>query len=130
MTVLDASVVVDALVAGSGRGDAARARLSDLDTLAGPYLLDAEFLSALRALVRREEISGSVAQRARTQFAMLPVDRYPFAPFEGRIWQLRDQLTAYDAWYVALAEMLGTEFVTADARLRRARGPRCAVVAP
>jgi len=96
----------------------------------GHTSLDAEFLSALRALVRRAEISGSVAQRARAQFAMLPIDRYPFAPFEGRIWQLRDQLTAHDAWYVALAEMLGTELVTVDARLRRARGPRCAVVAP
>lgn len=130
MTVLDASVVVDALVAGSARGDAARARLSKLDTVAAPYLLDAEFLSALRALVRREEISESVAQRARVQFAMLPVDRYPFAPFEERIWQLRDQLTTYDAWYVALAELLDTELVTANARLRRARGPGCPVVAP
>ena len=55
---------------------------------------------------------------------------YPFEPFLDRVWELRHNLTAYDAWYVALAESLGTDLVTADARLVAAPGPRCAVRLP
>lgn len=80
--------------------------------------------------MHRQQISVSVAQRARADLAGLPVDRYPLAPFEERVWELRDQLSAYDAWYVALAETLDTELVTSDLRLRRAPSLRCVVVAP
>lgn len=52
---------------------------------------------------------------------------YPFRPFADRAWELRDSLTVYDAWYVAVAEALGTDLVTADRRLASARGPRCEV---
>lgn len=56
--------------------------------------------------------------------------QYPFEPFAQRVWELRDNLTVYDAWYVALAEWLGTDLVTGDERLTNARGPRCPVRRP
>lgn len=58
------------------------------------------------------------------------ITAYPFEPFVVRTWELRDHLTLYDAWYVALAESLGADFVTADARLLEAVGPRCTVRQP
>jgi predicted nucleic acid-binding protein len=57
---------------------------------------------------------------------MVPTIQYPFEPFIDRAWELRDNLTVYDAWCVALAERLGTDFVTADERIVGAPGPRCA----
>jgi len=130
VSVLDASVVIDALVSAGTDGGTARARVAGLDLLPAPHLLDVEVLSALRRLVRTGDVALTVARRARVAFADLPIDRYPLAPFEVRVWELRDEVSSYDGWYVALAEALGTELVTADARLRRAIGARCPVVAP
>ena len=87
-------------------------------------------LSALRRLAQAGDVALTVARRARAAFADLPIDRYSLAPFEARVWELRDEVGSYDGWYVALAEALGTELVTADDRLRRPIGARCPVVAP
>ncbi len=76
------------------------------------------------------EIHQVYRRRAAESGMSLPVDSYPLAPVEERVWELRDQLSAYDAWYVALAERLDTELVTSDLRLRNARSLRCAVVTP
>lgn len=57
------------------------------------------------------------------------IELHPFAPFAARVWELRHNLTAYDAWYVAVAESLGCPLVTLDGRLTRAPGPTCAVLA-
>jgi predicted nucleic acid-binding protein len=125
--VIDASVLVDALVATGQPGRAARAELSRLTVLDVPAIFAAEAASALRALVRRAELSPARAAAALDQIRALRTTQYPFEPFSARAWELRENVTVYDAWYVALAEWLGTELVTADERLTRAAGPRCRI---
>ncbi len=58
------------------------------------------------------------------------MELFPFAPFAERVWALRENLTSYDAWYVALAEALDCPLVTLDRRLSRASGPVCEIIAP
>ena len=72
-------------------------------------------------------IDGLLAATALEQIRTVRTIQYPFEPFAHRVWELRNNLTVYDAWYVALAEWLGVEFVTADERLTGASGLRCAV---
>jgi predicted nucleic acid-binding protein len=91
-------------------------------SLHAPHLLDVEFLHALRGLVRGGKLSLDRAQDARTDFADLTITRYPVAGMGNRTWQLRDNLTAYDACFVALAEALQCPVVTCDERLSRAAG--------
>jgi len=57
-------------------------------------------------------------------------NQYPFEPFSRRVWELRANLTVYDAWYVALAEWLGTDLLTADERLAASAGPLCPIRRP
>jgi predicted nucleic acid-binding protein len=85
--------------------------------------------SALRSLVLRGEVAPTRAGLARVHLRALSIQEYPFEPLAERVWALRDNVTVYDAWYVALAEALDTDLVTADARLVSATGPRCAVLA-
>ncbi len=126
--VVDASVVVQILV-----GDETGLRLSDrlsaiADAVATPHLLDVEVTSALRAVVRSREITASAAATALENLAELRIERHSPEPLLPRIWELRDALSAYDAAYVALAESLDAELWTRDARLAKARGPRCRIV--
>lgn len=116
-----------ALADDGADGDAARARLARDSVLHAPHLVDLEVLSVLR----RQAGAGSLDKR-RAGFALqdlveLPLTRYPHTPFARRVWELRGNLTPYDAAYVALAETLGCPLVTADARLARAPGIRCDV---
>ncbi len=85
-------------------------------------------LSVARSWLARGEISEETANAARRALGELHIQEHSFAPFADRVWELRANLTVYDAWYVALAEALGTTLVTADQRLTRAPGPRCEVV--
>lgn len=130
MTVFDASVFVDALAVVGATGDAARAELADQSVLEVPTIFAAEVVSALRGLVRRGDLDPIRAASAVEQVRSARTIRYPFEPFIDRVWELRDNLTVYDAWYVALAEWLGTDLVTADGGLVNATGPRCAVRLP
>lgn len=130
MRVLDASVVTDALAVTSRAGDQARELLAAENRLQVPAILAAEVTSALRALTRRGLLDSGAGRKAALQAASLRVRSYPFEPFVQRAWELRDNVTTYDAWYVALAETLGAPLVTADDRLRRATGPRCPVLSP
>jgi predicted nucleic acid-binding protein len=130
MSVFDAFVYVDALVSVSEDGDAARLALRDRTVLQVPAIFGAEAASALRALVQGGELSPIRAGAALEQVRTLRAIRYPFEPFTDRVWELRDGLTVYGAWYVALAEWLGTDLVTADRRLIRAPGPRCPIRSP
>jgi predicted nucleic acid-binding protein len=127
MPVLDASVVVDALVVRGLPGDLGRAEMRKLGVLQVPAIFTAEVTSALRRLVLARALSPIRASTALTQILTVRTVNYPFEPFARRVWQLRDAVTVYDAWYVALAELLGTELVTADKRLADARGPRCPI---
>ena len=127
MPVLDASVVVDALVVAGRPGDLGRAQLRRLNELQVPAIFTAEVTSALRGLVHRTALDPIRAATALTEILSMKTLSYPFEPFARRVWELRDNMTVYDAWYVALAERLETELVTADKRLADARGPRCPV---
>lgn len=124
MTVLDASVFVDAIVRGES-GTAARAVLRDQAVLSVPAVFPAEVTSAVRALALRGDISLGRARFAVSSVASVRAELHPFAPFLPRVWELRENLTVYDAWYVALAETLDATLWTADPRLARAPGPRC-----
>lgn len=75
----------------------------------------------------RGEFDALAARIALEEARVAPMRRFPFEPFLDRVWALRNSLSAYDAWYVALAEWLETDLVTADARLANAPGPNCIV---
>ena len=130
MTVFDASVFVDALVVAGDAGDVARSELRYRTVLETPSVFAVEVVSALRGLVRRGDLDPIRASAAIEQVRSLRSIQYPIEPFVERVWELRDNLTVYDAWYVALAEWLGTDLVTADDRLVNATGPRCRVRRP
>ena len=123
--VADASTIVAALV--SERGGAARERLAAEPELHVPHLADLEVLSALRTMHRKGSLSDRGVRQALHKLDLLPIRRYPHAPFGSRIWELRDNLTVYDAVYVALAEALGACLLTSDVRLARAPGARCEI---
>jgi len=127
MAVIGASVVVDALVTVSKAGDRSRAELRTIAELQVPAIFTAEVTSALRGLVHAQALSPVRAVTALRQVLSIRTIQYPFEPFARRAWELRDNVTVYDAWYVALAEWLGTELVTADKRLANAPGARCPV---
>jgi len=127
LIVVDASLLVDALVGGSS-GDAAQAALGDGDEeVAVPAVLPAEALSGVRSLMLRKVISRPLAMQAVSGIASLRIPLYPFEPFVERVWELRDNVTVYDAWYVALAEALDVPLLTADRRLAETPGARCEV---
>lgn len=125
--VVDASAVVAALVDSRRDGEWAL-RLLESDDLAAPHLLPVETANILRRASLAGEISADVASLAHGDLLELPVALYPYAPFANRVWELRTNLTAYDAWYVAVAESLGAPLATLDARLRSAPGIRCSFV--
>ena len=122
MIVLDASTAVLALL---NDGDARRSLASQ--TVAVPYLVDSEVAHALRGLVLRGGVGAEQAGAALVGWARLGLRRFPVVGLLGRIWELRENLSAYDATYVALAEALACDLMTADARLARSPGPRCAI---
>lgn len=129
IAVVDASVFVAALTSSDHQGRWCR-RVIERAPVAVPELALAESTNILR----RMELSGSVslleATAAHRDLLRLKLERYPFAPFAGRVWELRANLTVYDAWYVALAEVLDWPLLTLDRRLSRATGPRCEVITP
>ena len=125
MVVVDASALVDALTGASH--DRLRQRLGAEPEYAVPHLADLEVHEALRGLVRSRVVKPGLAEGAREDFGMMTIDRFPHAPFLDRVWELRGQLTAYDACYVALAEALEIPLVTTDRRLARSKGHRAQI---
>lgn len=123
MIVVDASAAVTGLL---GDGDARRHLAAD--DLAAPHLADAEIAQALRAHVRRGVLQPADAGRALDRWIRFGVRRYAGVGLLPRVWELRDNLSAYDATYVALAEALGCPLLTGDARLAAATGPNCPTV--
>ncbi len=126
MIVVDASVLATALGDDGPDGDRARARLRG-ERLSAPELVDLEVASVLRRQVRGGEVDIRRAGLALADLAALPLRRAPHGPLLARCWELRDNLTVYDASYVALAEALDVTLLTGDGRLARAPGPRCRV---
>jgi predicted nucleic acid-binding protein len=125
--VVDASTVVAALVDSGTDGRWAEALLAS-DSLAAPHLLPVEVANILRRSVLAHAISADQASLAHADLLDLRVELFPYAPFASRVWALRDNVTCYDAWYVAVAEALGAPLATLDARLANAPGPRCQFV--
>jgi predicted nucleic acid-binding protein len=124
--VVDASVLATALGDDGPDGDRARARLRG-ERLSAPQLVDLEVTSVLRRQVQGGEVDTRRAALALADLAAMPLRRAPHRPLLARCWELRDNLTIYDASYVALAEALDITLLTGDGRLARAPGPRCRV---
>jgi len=120
MIVVDASTMLAYLLGAEG-ADAVRARVAG-ERLAAPHVLDLEVASALRRLVRRKQSPPARAREALGALAVVPLTRFPHTMLLGRIWQLRDNLSVYDAAYVALAEALDAPLLTADKRIAKAPG--------
>ena len=127
--VLDASAAVAALVDRGADGRWARRQLAAGSAVA-PCLMPAEVANILRRAALVEEISSDTASMAHAELLELDVALLPYAPFASRVWELRANVTAYDGWYVALAESLQADLVTLDRRLTRASGCRCAFRTP
>lgn len=124
--VVDASVLVAALADDGADGDTARARLRD-EELAAPELVDLEVVSVLRRQLSAGTLDARRAQLAVEDLWDLPMQRASHRPLLARCWELRDNLTIYDAAYVALAEALECALVTADTHLADAPRVRCPI---
>ena len=127
--VVDASVVVAALVDSGPTGEWAETVLENT-ALAAPELVLVEAGNILRRLELSGEISASEAGAAYTDLLAIDLELFPFARFSERVWELRHNLTCYDAWYVALAETLNRPLITLDRRLSRSNGPICQILVP
>lgn len=125
MMVVDASVIVEALVDDSPLGGAARRLLTG--PAAAPDHVDLEVANALRNLERGRVVSAAAASAFLRALRSLPVERRRLRPLLDRVWELRHNATPYDAGYLALAEALDAPLVTADARLLTVPGLRCEV---
>ena len=95
-----------------------------------PHLMPAQVSSVLRRSERSGGLSAAVAAVAHADLLDLSVEVLSYEPYAGRIWQLRNNITVYDAWYVALAETLEANLATLDLRLASAVGPPCQFVTP
>lgn len=95
-------------------------RLANAGELVAPHLIDIEFLHVLRRLVRTGAMSEDRAVETRREFADLAISRFPHEPLTDAIWDLRENLTAYDAAFVALAGALSVPLITCDAALAKA----------
>ena len=124
--VVDASVLAPALGDDTSDGDAARMRLRG-HRLVAPELIDLEVASVFRRQLLAGRIESRRAEQAMADLADLPLRRVAHRQLLGRCWQLRANLTVYDASYVALAELLDLVLVTGDVRLSKAPGLRCQV---
>ena len=127
--VVDASTVVAALTDGGADGTWARTLLVS-DDLAAPHLMPVEAANVLRRAVLAGDISSDAASLAHADLLSLRTALFAYRPLADRVWELRDGVTAYDAWYVALAESLDAPLVTLDRGLARAPAPRCLFVTP
>jgi predicted nucleic acid-binding protein len=125
--VVDTSAIVAQLAAD--RASEALAERLEGQSLHAPHLIDVEFLHVMRRLVARGQLAPARADVVRADFAGLRITRYPHTLLLDRMWELRDNLTAYDASFVALAEALDAPLVTADGRLAGSPGHRARIEA-
>ncbi len=126
MIVVDASVLANAVGDDGADGVRARGALAGQD-LSVPDLVDVEVVSVLRRRWLAKDLTANRFAAAIADLEALPADRYPVLAFMSRAYELRANVSAYDATYVALAEQLGCSLITADGGLARATGPRCPI---
>ena len=124
--VVDASVVVTLLIGPGAQGEVFAKRLDSAQAHA-PAPLPVEVTNALRRLRNKGRLSESEALLALRGFWSLPIELWPQETISARTWELGQNLTAYDAAYIAIAEVIGGPLLTADVRLSRAPGAKCAV---
>lgn len=127
--VIDASVVFAALLDTGAAGPWAEQVLG-AGPLAAPHHLPVEVANVLRRSVLSADITADTASLAYEDLLALRVELFPYGPCAARAWELRSNIAPYDEWYIALAESLGARMATLDARLRRAKGPRCEFLLP
>jgi predicted nucleic acid-binding protein len=120
--VLDTSAVIEILLQTAAGAPVAERLLTSGSSLHAPHLLDIEVAQVLRRFVARGQITEMRAGQALTALADLPIERYSHEVLLPRVWALRQNLTAYDAAYVTLAEILGATLLTRDSRILRAPG--------
>ena len=127
VAVVDASVLVDALVGRGPRGVTAAMALADFEHLTAPDILDVECISAWWGLTRSGHLAGAEVPSLARRLVAAPIERLPTWPLGERLAELVGSITAYDAAYVALAELLDAPLLTADAGLARSGRSRCEV---
>lgn len=127
MIVIDASVLANVLADDGPDGQRARAELRSAGEISAPDLVDVETVAVLRKRWLARTISARRFASAVDDLEAMAIDRYPTLRFMRRAYELRENVTAYDASYIALAEILGCELLTGDTRLARAPGTRCAI---
>ncbi|MGI9120463.1 MAG: type II toxin-antitoxin system VapC family toxin [Acidimicrobiales bacterium] len=123
---MDASALIEA-VAAAAVNQRLNARLLDDTSLHAPHLVDVEVLNGLRRLESRGEVTPESAADARRQLSRMTIERYPHGGLADRMWELRKNVSAYDASYIALSEFLRAPLVTCDGKLARAPGHRAMV---
>jgi predicted nucleic acid-binding protein len=128
--VVDASVLVDALLDDGPAGSAARAALTSDAEWAAPPVLPVEVLSVTRRRVLRGQVAARRADDAVDALGGFEITWADPLALVARIWELREDVTAFDAAYVATAELLDCDLLTGDHRLVRASGPRCGIRTP
>lgn len=126
MIVVDASVLANVVADDGPDGARARAALVGQE-LSVPDLVDVEVVAVLSRRWLAKTMTARRFAAAVDDLSQLPADRYPVLPFMARAYELRSNVSAYEATYVALAEQLDCVLLTGDARLLRAHGPRCQI---
>ena len=129
MLVADASAIAIVVADSGPDGQRIRDRLRN-ESIAAPDLMRVDVVSVLRRQRSLGQLTDIEANQAVADLLALPITTYPTAPLLHRAWALRDNLTAYDACYVALAEALRCTLLTADTRLSKAPGPECSIEIP
>jgi predicted nucleic acid-binding protein len=122
--VVDACTLVAALVDSGPEGEWAESIIAGASLFA-PEVAFVEATDTLRRFERAKRITAAEANAAHEDLMELNIETYSFEPFAERIWELRQNVTSYDAWYVAVAEALQLPLATLDARLVKANGPTC-----
>lgn len=122
MIVLDASAAIEWLLQSPAGITIEKRLFYSSESLHAPHLLDVEVAQVLRRYVREKIINAQRGQEALADLADLPLSRYPHDFLIPRVWELRTTLTAYDAVYVALAELLDAPLLTCDRKIASASG--------
>lgn len=119
--------MVELLAAKTPAGESIAQRLASTQAVYAPYVLDGEVISALLGLIRGKKITEREADAAVSSYLAFPIERHDVFPLWPRLKRLHANLSAYDAQYVALTEVLRVPLITADARIKRSPAARCEI---